>query len=172
MRFHKKDMEKTPTFTAYLAPIIDKGMYHYPQMDIPQEIADALLGGSNMLRVIVYFENGMKIHRALKRNKNGETFISLGKSTLKDAKVEPGTELPLILEVDQTEFGFELPEEFAEVMNQDPEGEKAFMQLKHGMKRNFLHYIVSAKTVDTRINRSLRIMENLKQGIISAQKPR
>lgn len=152
-------MEKTSTFTAYLAPIIDKGMYHYPQIDIPQEIADAMLGKSNMLRVIVHFENG-------------ETFISLGKSTLKDAKVEPGTELPLILEVDRTEFGFEMPEEFAEVLNQDPEGEKAFMALKPGMKRNFLHYIVSAKTVGKRINRSLQIMENLKAGIISAQKPR
>ncbi len=165
-------MEKTPKFTAYLAPIIDKGMYHYPQMDIPQDIADAMLGDNNMLRVIVHFDNSVKVHRALKRNKNGETFISLGKSTLKDAKVEPGTELPLVLEVDRTEFGFEMPEEFAEVMNQDPEGEKAFLELKPGMKRNFLHFIVSAKTVDTRIKRSLQIMENLKMGIISAGKPR
>ena len=165
-------MEKTPKFTAYLAPIIDKGMYHYPQMDIPQEIADAMLGDRNMLRVIVHFENGMKVHRALKRNKNGETFISLGKSTLKDAKVEPGTELPLVLEVDRTKFGFSLPEEFAEVMNQDPEGEKAFLELKPGLQRSFLYYIGSAKTVDTRINRSLQLMENLKMGIISAGKSR
>ncbi len=165
-------MEKTPKFTAYLAPVIDKGMFHYPQMDIPQEIAEAMLGDSNMLRVIVHFENGVKVHRALKRNKNGETFISLGKSTLKDARVEPGTELPLVLEVDRTEFGFEVPEEFAELMNQDPEGKRAFMELKPGMKRNFLHFIISAKTVDTRIKRSLQLMENLKMGIISAQKQR
>ncbi len=165
-------MEKTPKFTAYLAPIIDKSMYHYPQMDIPQDIADAMLGDSNMLRVIVHFENGMKVHRALKRNKNGETFISLGKSTLKDAKVEPGTALPLVLEVDRTEFGFEMPEEFAEVMEQDPKGKTAFMELKPGLQRSFLYYIGSAKTVDTRINRSLQLMENLKMGIISTGKPR
>lgn len=147
-------------------------MYHYPQMDIPQHIADAMLGDRNMLRVIVYFENGVKVHRALKRNKNGETFISLGKATLKDARVEPGTELNIRLEKDRTEFGFEMPEEFTEVMEQDAEGKKAFLALKPGMQRNFLHFIVSAKTIDTRIKRSLQIMENLKMGIISAAKPR
>ena len=143
-------------------------MFHYPHLAVPFEIADALLKESNMVRVIMHLQNGSKLHRALKRTKNGETRITLGKSTLKQAKINPEEELSLYLELDETEFGYEMPEEFAEVIRQDPEGDKAFRNLKPGMQRSFLHYIVSAKTVDTRIKRSLKLIDNLKQGIISA----
>lgn len=160
--------KKSPKFTTYLTPPAQSGMFHYPHMDIPAEIADPLLGKSNKVRVIMHLENGEKLHRALKRNKDRETLITLGKSTLKQAKINPDQEVTLYLEVDETEFGYELPEEFQEVMRQDPEGEKAFMELTPGLQRSFLHYIVSAKTVDTRIKRSLKLIDNLKQGIISA----
>lgn len=159
---------KSPQFTTYLTPPPQQGMFHYPHMDIPEEIAAPLLGESNKVRVIMHFSNGVSIHRALKRNKNGETLITLGKSTLKQAKIDPQQAITLFLEIDNTEFGFEVPEEFAEVLRQDPEGEKAFLDLKPGMRRSFLHYIVSAKTVDTRIKRSLKLIDNLKQGILSA----
>lgn len=160
--------KKSPKFTTYLTPPAQSGMFHYPHMDIPAEIADPLLGENNKARVIMHFENGVSLHRALKRNKNGETLINLGKSTLKQAKINPEDEVTLYLELDETEFGYELPEEFKEVLRQDPEGEKAFLELKPGLQRSFLHYIVSAKTVDTRIKRSLKLIDNLKQGIISA----
>ena len=160
--------KKSPKFTTYLTPAAQRGMFHYPHMDIPGAIADPLLGNENKVRVIMHLENGAKLHRALKRNQNGETLITLGKSTLKQAKINPEEEVTLYLEVDETEFGYEMPEELKEVMRQDPEGEKAFLELKPGLRRSFLHYIVSAKTVDTRIKRSLKLIDNLKQGIISA----
>ncbi|WP_417612827.1 YdeI/OmpD-associated family protein [Owenweeksia hongkongensis] len=160
--------KKSPKFKTFLTPSEKGGMFHYPHMDIPFEIADALLGESNQVRVIMYLENGVKLHRALKRTKNGETRISLGKSTLKQAKINPDLEVSLYLEIDETEFGYEMPEELMELMRQDPEGDKAFRELKPGLQRSFLHYIVSAKTVDTRIKRSLKLIDNLKQGIISA----
>lgn len=165
--------EKSPRFKILLSPMVKKeGAFHYPQLDIPPEIAEPLLGNSNKTRVIIHFKNGMKLHRALRRNKNGETFITLGKSTLKDARQDPTREMELQLSLDKTEFGYVMPEELTEVLRQDPEGEKAFLELKPGMRRSFLHYIVSAKTVDTRISRSLKLIDNLKMGIISAGKPR
>lgn len=172
LEYRYRFMDQSPKFKAIVLPVQkESGKFHYPQMDIPLEIADAMLGKVNMLRVIVEFDNGHKIHRALRRNKNGETFISLGKSTLKDAKQELREELDIRLAKDKSKFGFELPEEFKEVMYQDPEGKAAFMNLKPGMRRSFLYYVVSAKTIDTRIKRSLQIMENLKNGIISAGPP-
>ena len=160
--------KKSPKFKTFLTPAEKSGMFHYPHMDVPFEIADPLLGKNNQVRVIMHLENGVKLHRALKRAKNGETRITLGKSTLKQARINPEYEVSLYLELDETEFGYEMPEELLEVMRQDPEGEKAFLDLKPGMRRSFLHYIVSAKTVDTRIKRSLKLIDNLKQGIISA----
>ncbi len=159
-------------FKTQLRPNQKSGFGNYPILDIPLEIGDGLLGDQNMLRVIIHFDNGIKLHRALKRNKDGETLITLGKSTLKDAKKEMGEIIEIWLEKDETEFGYEMPEELAEVMLQDPEGDKAFRNLKPGMQRSFLHYIVSAKTVDTRIKRSLQLIENLKVGILSAGPPK
>ena len=60
-----------------------------------------------------------------------------------------------------------MPEEFQEVLNQDEEGRQLFEQLKPGLQRSFLYYINTAKMVDTRINRSLQLIERLKTGDLS-----
>lgn len=155
------------TFTIYIEPPLKKG--GMPSVEIPPEIADHFLGpGQHKLRMIIRFDNGRKFHRALQRNKDGYSYMVLGKSTLKEAGKEPGTEQVIRLEPDTSEFGMPMPEELQEVMRQDPEGEKAFMELKPGLKRSFLYYINGGKSVDTRIKRSLQMIDNLKNGRIRA----
>ena len=137
-------------------------------MEIPPEVADVFLGAKNKVRVIVEFDNGKKVHRAIQRNKNGFCFIIMGKTTLKTVDKEAGLDEDVILTQDNSEFGMEVPEEFEEVLRQDDEGKARFMELNPGIKRSFLYYINTGRTVDTRIERSLRLIENLKNGIISA----
>lgn len=139
-----------------------------PVAEIPPEIADHFLGKKNKQRMVIEFDNGMKFHRAIMRNKDGFSYMVLGMSTLKEAKKVPGVEEEVRLSLDNSEFGMPMPEELEEVMRQDPEGKQKFMELKPGLRRSFLYYINGGKTVDTRINRSLKLIDNLKQGFISA----
>lgn len=55
-----------------------------------------------------------------------------------------------------------MPEEFREVLNQDPEGDLLFHQLTPGKQRTLLHQISSAKDIDKRIRISLVIVRHLK----------
>ncbi len=156
------------TLKVYIeAPQQKGGM---PLIAIPPEIAEPYLGDKNKRRMVLTFENGKKFHRALQRNKDGFCFMVLGKSTLKEAGKIPGAEAKVILEVDNSKYGMPMPEEFAEVLRQEPEGKKAFLALTPGLQRSFLFYINGGKSIDTRIRRSLKLIENLKQGIISAGK--
>ncbi len=164
--------QKANTFKTFIRPPAGEGMAYYPLLDIPPEIAEPLLGKKNKVRVVIHFANGAKFHRAIQRNKNGEIFISLGKTTLKEADHFPGDEVEVWLEKDTSQYGMPMPEELEEVMNQDEEGRQRFEELNPGMQRSFLYYINTGKTVDTRINRSLQLIENLKMGIKRAGKPK
>lgn len=139
-----------------------------PVIEIAPEIADQFLEDKNKVRMIIEFNNGKQFHRALMRNKDGFCYMVLGKTTLKEAGELPGTEIEIQLREDNSKFGMPVPEEFEEVLTQDPEGQEKFMELKPGLKRSFLYYINTGKTVDTRIKRSLKLIENLKNGFISA----
>ncbi|HAD97862.1 MAG TPA: hypothetical protein DCG19_10680 [Cryomorphaceae bacterium] len=139
----------------------------YPLIEVPPGIADNFLGSSNKKRMVVTFANGWQAHRALQRSKNGETFILLGGKTLKEAGLILGDETQLTLQEDTSKYGMPMPEEFQEVLNQDEEGRQLFEQLKPGLQRSFLYYINTAKMVDTRINRSLQLIERLKTGDLS-----
>lgn len=68
---------------------------------------------------------------------------------------------------DHTTYQFEDVEEWNEVMNTDPEVEIIFNQLTPGNKRSILFLIQQVKSSDKRIQRSLKIAENLKKGIHS-----
>ena len=162
-------LPKTRKFKVFLhSP--DPGPVSYPRIDVPADIAHAFLGVENKKRIVLHFDNGRSFHRALLRNGKGETFIRLGKTMLRDAGKRPGEEVMVSLTEDRSEFGYTFPEELQEVLQQDPGGREAFMALMPGMRRSFLYYISSAKTIDTRIRRSLQLVENLKAGVLSAGK--
>jgi uncharacterized protein YdeI (YjbR/CyaY-like superfamily) len=56
-----------------------------------------------------------------------------------------------------------MPEEFTEVLRQDPDGEKSFNSLSPGNQRLMLKLIVFVKDVDKRIARALVGLELLKR---------
>ncbi|MGB0176421.1 MAG: hypothetical protein ACPF9D_04590, partial [Owenweeksia sp.] len=61
---------------VFIRPAMPSG--GYPLIDIPIDVAEEFLDGKNKRRMVVTFANGWQAHRALQRNKNGETFILLG----------------------------------------------------------------------------------------------
>lgn len=155
--------------TIFIFP--SEGKWSYPQAEVAPEVAEQLLkDGENKVRLVIGFPIGAKFHRALQRNKDGACFIRFGKSTLKDAKVEPGMQVEVSLEIDTSEFGMPFPEELQEVLAQDEAGNQKFLALKPGLRRSLLYHISSAKTIDTRIKRSLDIVHKLKTNTLHSQR--
>ncbi len=114
---------------------------------------------------MLHFPNGTRFHRAIQKSK-GLYYISLGKTTMNEAKVQLGEILTIKLEADTSKYGMPFPIEFEEVLRQDIEADEKWQALSPGMKRSLLHYISSDKTVNTRIQRSIYMAEKLKTDIV------
>ncbi|MDX5319602.1 MAG: YdeI/OmpD-associated family protein [Bacteroidota bacterium] len=104
-----------------------------------------------------------RLHRALRLSTNGYAYITVNLKLIDKYHLKEGATVEIGLEPDHSEFGMELSEEMVEVMEQDPEGKELFLRANAGVQRGFLHYISSAKGVQTRINRALHVMNRLRE---------
>jgi len=93
----------------------------------------------------------------------GDYFITLSKKLREKLKLEVGDRVAIELRKDESKYGMPVPDEFAEVLRQDPEGERLFNELSPGNQRLMLKLVVFVKDVDKRIARSLVGIELLKK---------
>lgn len=100
---------------------------------------------------------------ALRPQKDGNYHITLSKEKVKKMKVVEGMRVMVKIAPDLSEYGFPVPEEFEELMLQDPEVKVLFDKLNPGQRRGWLYYISSGKSVDTRIKRALEIAEKVRE---------
>ena len=63
---------------------------------------------------------------------------------------------------DESEFGMPVPEELDELFAQDEEGFRRFCGLSPGKQRNIIHFVSSVKNSQSRIDRALKLINNLK----------
>lgn len=135
---------------------------HY--IPIPEEIASPILDTFGK-RVLCMVNGHAKLHCAIMKHRDIGYYITVGKATKAKIKANHGDELCLEITKDESEYQAELPEELKEVLLTDEEGLHRFENLTPGKKRSIIHYVNSAKQMDTRINRALKILENLKMGM-------
>lgn len=117
-------------------------------------------------RWICVINNTISFHAALQYSKEGNYFIYVGSKILKQLNLKKGMTVQIEFEKDDTMYQFEDVEEWNEVINTDAEVEIIFNQLTPGNKRSILFLIQQVKSSDKRIQRSLKIAENLKKGFI------
>ena len=103
------------------------------------------------------------------RVKNSYYYITLGKRIINEANIKTKEILDIAFKEDKSELQFEIPEEFREVIETDPEARKIFNSLTDGNKRGLIALVLQVKSIDTKIERSLKIAEKLKFGIKSPQ---
>jgi hypothetical protein len=115
-------------------------------------------------RVLCVINGEKHLHCAIGRSNEFGYFIMVGKATKKKLGLEVGEELLLEFEKDESEFKMDVCDELLEVLSTDEEGQAYFNALTDGRKRSIIHYINKAKQSNTRINRALKIVENLKMG--------
>ena len=136
---------------------------HYVMVN--QEIVNAfLLKGSKRAICTI---NSEHFHCAFMPKKEGGYFINLGSIICKKLNLNEGNEIILSFKDDDSEFQFDMPEEFIEVLYQDPDADSVFQSLTDGNKRGLIYVIMLVKSSEKRIERALKVAEKLKLGITS-----
>ncbi|CAN5372320.1 hypothetical protein BH10ACI2_BH10ACI2_15110 [soil metagenome] len=94
----------------------------------------------------------------------GETFYIIVNKKKRDAiGIVAGDTVDVLLEKDESRYGLPMPEEFREVLNQDPEGDEMFHALTAGKQRSILYQLSKPKDIDLRIHQALIIVAHLKE---------
>lgn len=94
----------------------------------------------------------------------GDGFYIIVNKKKRDALgIVAGDIVDVVLVRDESKYGLPMPEEFEEVLKQDPEGDRLFHGLTTGKQRSILYLLSQPKNIDVRIHQALRIIEHLKE---------
>ena len=159
----------THRFTAPLQRISAKGGSHLAV--VPQDVADELRGGERRGRVVVTLASpdgaeSVTWHAGLNPYGGGKFYVQVGRNYHEPLGYAVGDELPLALRRDTSTYGMQPCEEFVAVAESDPEGERLLREcFTAGTQRTLLHRIAAGRTSDARIERAVRVFDQLHLGV-------
>jgi hypothetical protein len=136
----------------------EKG-WHY--VAVEAKIAERFEKKDGSRRVVCTL-NGSESFQCALMPYNGTFYIMVNKAKRTKLGITAGDKISVELAADESKYGMPMPEEFQEVLRQDPKADKLFHALTSGMQRSLIYIIGSAKGVDRRIHLSLILLEHLK----------
>lgn len=116
------------------------------------------------IRRLICRTDKITFHCAIQTQKNGPRYIVIGAKLLKTLGLRLGQKLKAQLSADTSEYKFEMPQELKEVLATDPTADKLFHSLTEGNQRSLMALVLQVKSSQKRIERALKISENLKRG--------
>lgn len=129
---------------------------------VPDVIAQVFV--SNEARRVVCTLNGIIEYQcALLPKGDGSFLITVNKKIRDTLHLKPGSPLQVALCKDDSEYGLPMPEELAEVLAQDEDGNRLFHALTPGKLRTLLYIAGQPKHTDIRLKRAIAIVEHLKK---------
>lgn len=137
--------------------------------DIPDEVAAGWIN-THGRRCLYQLANGKPYHGGLVPNGRGGYFVIVNKQARAAANLIAGSQITMTLTPDTSEFGCEMPDEFAEVLAIDPEADEVFRSLTPGRQRSLIYLVTGVKSTEKRIDRALRVAEALKIGLTDPRK--
>ena len=148
------------------SPVIEVCVRHGHSLEIPDQIVTPFLErGLKRVHATANFEGkSLDFHAAIQRY-NQVYVLTFGKRYQKELGLFPNDYFELQLREDQSKYGAPMPEELQAVLEADPAAAAVFEALTAGKKRSIIYMIDRYKNSETRIDKSLRIIENLKRGI-------
>lgn len=146
-------------FTALLENF-NSNLWGY-HISVPELIAKVFLekGGR---RVVCRLNDGVEFQCALMPKGDGSYFININKKLRDKLGLKLGMQVQASLRKDDSEYGLPMPEELAELLKQDEDGNVLFHALTPGKQRTLLYIAGSPKTSDTRLRRAIVVIEHLK----------
>ena len=133
---------------------------HY--IEVPEEIVQQL-GGKLNVRLLCTINKLVTFQCGLVALGNGSGYISLNAQRMKQARVCNGDKVSVGLVKDESAYGVEVPPELTELLAQDEEGMQRFRCLAPGKQRYIIQYVGGVKSSQLRINRAIKLIENLKR---------
>ncbi len=133
--------------------------WHY--LEFKKSVVDRF-GFTGKYKRVVCTINGGKGFQCALLPSGGLFYIIVNKKRRDELGISGGDRVSVLLERDTSKYGLPMPEEFREVLDQDPEGDRLFHALTDGKQRSLLHFIGQRSDVDERITYSLVIVEHLK----------
>jgi uncharacterized protein YdeI (YjbR/CyaY-like superfamily) len=93
---------------------------------------------------------------------DGSFLITVNKKLRDSLGLKIGSKVSVSLWKDESEYGLPMPEELAELLKQDEDGNRLFHALTPGKLRTLLYIVGQPKNSDARLLRALAIVEHLK----------
>ncbi len=137
---------------------------HYFMLD-NKTVAILTKGGNK--RAICKLNNQVEFHCAIMPKKEGGHFVNVGLAICKKLGLKEGAKVAASFSIDKTNYQFEMPDELKEVLATDGTAKKLFHSLSEGNQRGLMYLVTQVKSVDKRIERALKIVERLKNGVTS-----
>lgn len=156
----KASKAPTASFTAAVDKF-DSNLWHF-HIPVSKKIAEKFIDGNDR-RIVCTLNKTETFQAALMPSGKGDFFILVNKKLRDKLKVKDMDEILVELEKDTSEFGLPMPEEFAELLEQDEEGKEYFMALTDGKKRTLLYIIGKPKGADLRIRNGIAVLGHLKR---------
>ena len=129
---------------------------------VSKDIAEKFIKGNNR-RVICNINGDVEYQCAIMPDKKKGYLINVNKEIRKKANIKLGDKCELVLKKDDSKYGLPVPEEFIELLRQDPEGEKVFHALTMGKQRSLVYIIAKPKRSETRLHKAVVILDFLKE---------
>lgn len=120
------------------------------------------MGGKFKVRLICEVNKTLSFQYGIVSLGNGAGYISINIIRLKSLGLKAGDFADIELNLDDSKYGMDVPEELSELLEQDPEGNERFESLRPGVQRYIIHYVASVKSSHLKIERSVKLITNLK----------
>jgi len=146
------------TFKAELAHFESSPLWGWHFL-VSDEVARSFMDGNDR-RVICKINGEMTIHCALMPNK-GTWFVMLNQDIIKKLKLILHVVVTVEMMKDESQYGMPMPDEFQEVLYQEPDASKYFHELTPGKRRSLLYIVGKVKNSESRIKKSLAISDHL-----------
>ncbi|OEK04382.1 DUF1905 domain-containing protein [Roseivirga misakiensis] len=131
--------------------------YHLP---VSQEITEKMSSEKHR-RVKCVLNGSITVFCALMPIDKG-SYILVNKTNRKKLGLQLGDTVQVELEKDTSEYGIPIPESLLVMLDQDEIGSKYFHALTPGKQRSLIYLVSKVKSVDKQINKSLAILDHLK----------
>lgn len=153
-------MAKSIKFNTVLERSPETSGWHF--LLVEKKTADKLSFKDQYKRVVCTINSGEPFQCALMPS-GGKFYIIVNKKKRDALGIVAGNKVKVELVIDESKYGLPMPDEFREVLNQDPDGDRIFHSLTPGKQRSLLHFIGSVKDIDKRIHQSLIVVEHIKE---------
>jgi hypothetical protein len=128
---------------------------------VPARIAKWLVD-SKSRRVVCSLNGRAEYQCAIQTFGRGVKVITVNKKLRDTLGLSYGMEVHVVLRRDTSTYGLPLPEEFQELLRQDPEGDRLFHALTRGKQRTLLYIVGSVKDSEKRTGQAITIIRHLK----------